>query len=212
MNKQRNHLLNDKKMIELIKQILYTINYRENPSDMDVYRKLISRHVPIFRRRYFVAYLFKLLSNGQSLDHLASPKKSKTRASEKTPKNNAIKGKGGKKNKPVSKNPASGKSEAADLRANAKSSVAETDLDTKSIFVGIGRSRDITPEWLKELFYTVEGVNSDDVGAVRIFEHYSFVEVTPVLSQKIVQTLDGKEYKGRKLSISIARVARPRKR
>jgi hypothetical protein len=58
-------LMNDEKLKQQIEQILKDIHEEEDPDEMNAYRKLIKKRVPLFRRTYFAAYLLKYFSKSQ---------------------------------------------------------------------------------------------------------------------------------------------------
>jgi hypothetical protein len=55
------HLFSDDELKDWIKSLLEEIHDEEDPDEMDAYRKIIKKHVPMFRRGYFAAYLLKQL-------------------------------------------------------------------------------------------------------------------------------------------------------
>lgn len=50
-----------------IKEILEKIRLREDPEEMNYYKKLYKKHVPIFLRSYFSAYLLRELANNNTV-------------------------------------------------------------------------------------------------------------------------------------------------
>ena len=58
-------LMQDEKLKEQIEQIIADIHDEEDPDEMNAYRKLIKKRVPLFRRTYFAAYLLKHFSKPQ---------------------------------------------------------------------------------------------------------------------------------------------------
>jgi hypothetical protein len=74
-----------------------------------------------------------------------------------------------------------------------------------SIFIGIGKNRRVFPKDLIQLFSDIEGVNADDIGQIKILDNYSFLEITPEKAQSAIDNLNGKDYRGRKLTVNFAR-------
>lgn len=74
-----------------------------------------------------------------------------------------------------------------------------------SIFVGVGKNRKVFPKDLIQLFADVDGVTSDDIGQIKILDNYSFLEITPTKAQPAIDTLNGREFRGRRLTVNFAR-------
>ncbi len=77
--------------------------------------------------------------------------------------------------------------------------------DYTSIFVGIGKNRKVFPKDLIQLFSDVDGVSSEDIGQIKILDNYSFLEITPDKAQPAIDTLNGREFRGRRLTVNFAR-------
>ncbi len=74
-----------------------------------------------------------------------------------------------------------------------------------SVFVGIGKNRRVFPRDLVGLMTDVDGVDADDIGQVKILDNYSFVEVANDKADKVIGALNGKDYRGRRLTVNYAR-------
>ena len=74
-----------------------------------------------------------------------------------------------------------------------------------SIFVGVGKNRKVFPKDLIQLFSDVDGVTSEDIGQIKILDNYSFLEITPIKAQPAIDTLNGREFRGRRLTVNFAR-------
>ena len=77
--------------------------------------------------------------------------------------------------------------------------------DLTSIFVSVGKNRKVFPRDLLQLFTTVDSVDTSHVGQIKILDNYSFVEVSEDRAKSIIDMLNGKEYRGRKLTVNYAR-------
>ncbi len=135
-----------------IDEILRQILEEEDPDELNAYKKLVKKHVPVFRRAYFVAYLLKYAGGEQ-------PKGRKS----------------------------------------------ESNGDYTSVFVGVGKNRKVYPRDLIQLFSAVDGVSSEDIGQIKILDNYSFLEITPEKAKFAIDTLNGREFRGRRLSVNFAR-------
>ncbi|MFO8063590.1 MAG: DbpA RNA binding domain-containing protein [Spirochaetota bacterium] len=68
-------LMGDEKLKEQIEEIIRDIHDNEDPDEMNAFRKLIKKRVPIFRRTYFAAYLLKHYAGSQKPAKQARPSK-----------------------------------------------------------------------------------------------------------------------------------------
>jgi hypothetical protein len=81
----------------------------------------------------------------------------------------------------------------------------DDDTEKQSIFVSIGRSKRVRSRDLITFFTSADGIGQDDIGQVKVLDNYSFVEVNPKKAQAAVDELNGKEFRGRKLTVNFAR-------
>jgi len=137
--------------IEVIKgkigQIVKRIREEEDPDELNQYKKLYKKHVPIFLRSYFTAYLLK--------EYLGYKK--------------------------------------------------GTTKNLQSIFVSIGKNRKVYPKDLARLFSSSLKLKSNEIGNIKIFDSYSFIDIPQEYSEKAIELLDGKEFRGRKITVNYAR-------
>ncbi len=77
--------------------------------------------------------------------------------------------------------------------------------DKQSIFVSIGRSKRVRSRDLITFFTSADAISQDDIGQVKVLDNYSFVEVALEKAQTAVDELNGKELRGRKLTVNFAR-------
>jgi ATP-dependent RNA helicase DeaD len=73
------------------------------------------------------------------------------------------------------------------------------------LFVSAGRARRVFARDLTALFQERLGLSIAEIGAVRVFEKYSFVEVASARAADAVQRLSGVELKGRPLNVEVAK-------
>jgi hypothetical protein len=83
-----------------------------------------------------------------------------------------------------------------------------TEKESVRLFVNIGRNRKVFPrEFLG--FITAEAeVSREDIGAIRILENYSFIQVRIEAADAIIEALNGKSFRGKTLAVSYARSSR----
>mgnify|MGYP006267073793 CR=1 FL=1 len=68
-------LMKDDRIREQIEDIIRRIHDDEDPDEMNAYRKLIKKRVPLFRRGYFAAYLLKHYAGGTKSSKPSKPQK-----------------------------------------------------------------------------------------------------------------------------------------
>jgi len=73
------------------------------------------------------------------------------------------------------------------------------------LFVNAGRNRRVYARDLTALFQERLGLTAEEIGAVRVFEKYSFVEVASPRAAEAVQRLSGVELKGRPVNVEVAK-------
>jgi hypothetical protein len=130
-----------------IKEILEKIRLREDPEEMNYYKKLYKKHVPVFLRAYFSAYLLRELANS---NYTSKPR-------------------------------------------------------LTSIFIGAGKNRKVFPKDIIQLFTNVPDVEATDVGEIKILDNYSFAEVSADKAKQVIQQLNGKDFRGKSLTVNFAR-------
>lgn len=84
--------------------------------------------------------------------------------------------------------------------------LGETDSGSrKSVFVSAGRNRRVHARDLVTLFTSADGVDRDDIGQIKVLDNYSFVEVEASKAQQAIDSLNGSDFRGRKLTVNYAR-------
>ena len=74
-----------------------------------------------------------------------------------------------------------------------------------SVFIGIGKNRRVFPRDLVQLLSGLDGVTADDIGEIKILDNYSFVEISLARAQAVIDLLNGKDFRGRRLNVNYAR-------
>ena len=130
-----------------IERIVKIIKEQEDPDELNRFRRIVKKHVPIFLRSYFMAYLFK-----QSMGkHEARPDKFTT------------------------------------------------------LFISIGKNRRVYPRDLVSLFMSNLKINRSDIGVIKVFDNYSFLDVSLDHASDAISTLSGTNFRGRRITVNRAR-------
>jgi hypothetical protein len=80
-----------------------------------------------------------------------------------------------------------------------------TDEESKRLFFSTGRSRRVFPREIIGLITTKAAISREDIGAIRILDNYSFVQVRDTVAEKIIETLNGFNFRGRPLTVNYAK-------
>lgn len=169
--------------------ILEKIRTEADPLLLDEYRRLFKKEVSLFQRSNAAAYLLMLCDQGKGLRSLKADKAEKTerRAPGKTA--------GGKRPAPADAAPAGESGQRYPL----------ADEDSKRLFFSVGRSRRVFPREILGLINTKTAIPREDIGAIRILDNYSFVQVRETVAGQIIDALNGTTFRGRPLVVNYAK-------
>jgi hypothetical protein len=132
---------------EVIEDILKKIKEDEDPDELNVFRKTLRKHVPVFLRSYFTAYLFK----------------------------------------------------------QALGSVQKKPDALTTLFISIGKNRKVFPKDLVNLFMQDLNIKRSDIGAIKILDNYSFLDISLDYASEAISKLSGKPFRGRRITVNLAR-------
>jgi hypothetical protein len=76
------------------------------------------------------------------------------------------------------------------------------------LFVSIGRNRKVFPREILALINANTEVSKDDIGIIRILDNYSFIQVRSAVADVVIQALNGRNFRGRTLTVNYARSRR----
>jgi hypothetical protein len=77
--------------------------------------------------------------------------------------------------------------------------------ESKWLFFSAGRSRRVFPREILGLINTKTAIPREDIGAIRILDNYSFVQVRDTIAEKIIEALNGLNFRGRPLTVNYAK-------
>lgn len=135
--------------------IIKKIKEDEDPEELNMYKKLVKKNVPVFLRSYVLAYLFK--------------------------------------------------EEYAKKTHKQRSS-------TTTLFISVGKNRRVFPPDLLSLFTNALKIKRSEIKDVKILDNYSFLEISSRYASRAIALLNGKEFKGKKMSVNYARKKEKRKK
>ena len=165
---------------------------------LDGLRTLVRKNVPFFMRSYVLAFLLKAqlpVVRAEDTQAVGRPRG----------RQRAHRGDKRAESGRVAAPAARGRVEQAPAAPAAASSARGPDRGLVPLFVSVGRNRRVYPRDLTALFVEKVGLRPDEIGTVRIFDKYSFVEVPRSRAEDAISRLSGTEFKGRSLTVNFGK-------
>ncbi|MDR2741861.1 MAG: DbpA RNA binding domain-containing protein [Treponema sp.] len=153
-----------------------------DPKLLSQYRSIFKKEVSFFRRSYFTAYLLMELDQGGD-GRYGGLRERNSRKFQKTAQER----------------------DDGNRQEIRKVLPSLPEEESVRLFIGIGRSRRVFPREILGLIVSKTSVSRDDIGAIRIFDNYSFVQVRTAAVDEIIEALNGKPFRGRSLVVNYAR-------
>lgn len=222
--------LNEDQILAFLRDAVDKIRTEEDPLELNLYRRLFRKAVPLTLRAYFTAYLLKEINNGKMPARFGSPARSdrsgrqdrqdrqgrsgrgegrvESRGETKGSRENA---RGSGERLEDSRRGKSGESRRTERpegrQGEAKSeprNILPDDVAT-TLFVSIGRNRRVYPRDLIGLIMQNVEIERERIGDIRVLDNYSFVQIVNEDAEKVIAALNEFEYRGRKLAVSFSR-------
>jgi len=189
----------------------------EDPAELARLAAEVRRRVPLLRRTQLAAFLLRSHLPGPG----ARPVPREPPAGASAPRERSPGRAGGREGEPGARRdrPASRQGgregegqrreaprrEGRAARPAARPPAHEPVAGFTQLFVNAGRNRRVYARDLTALFQERLGLAAGEIGAVRVFEKYSFVEVASPRAAEAVQRLSGVELKGRPVNVEVAK-------
>ncbi|MDR1128753.1 MAG: DbpA RNA binding domain-containing protein [Treponema sp.] len=174
-----------------IKEGLGRIYAEADPSVLDQYRRLIRQEVSFFKRSYFAAYLLMELDQRGGGKRYAGGREGQP-------------GRGSQAGGPRKYR---GEAEAAEEGQRAeRGDYPLSEEESVRLFFSAGRSRKVFPREILGLIISRTLIAKEDIGAIRILDNYSFVQVRNTVADTIIGALNGNMFRGRPLLVNYARL------
>jgi hypothetical protein len=77
--------------------------------------------------------------------------------------------------------------------------------ESTRLFFSVGRSRRVFPREILGIINSKTSTPREDIGAIRILDNYSFVQVRDSAAEKIIEALNGMNFRGRPLTVNYAK-------
>jgi len=178
-----------KKTISFILDKLAT---EEDIRTLGEYHSIFKKEVSFFRRSWAAAYLLMLCDQGKNLRAVMRDERS-----------------GMEKNisrKASNEQNASSKDSVSDTASGDDApKYFLTEEESRWLFFSAGRSRRVFPREILGIINSKTAVAKEDIGMIRIFDNYSFVQVRDSVTEKIIEALNGVNFRGRALTVNYAK-------
>jgi hypothetical protein len=179
--------IDKEKAKKTIALVLEKVKTEADSALLEEYYNLYKKEVSLFNRTKAAAYLFMLCDQGKNLRYGQKPYAPYKSRAEKRPA-------------PDAEN---------DSRTGQRYPLAEE--DSKRLFFSAGRSRRVYPREILGLINTKTAIPKENIGAIRILDNYSFVQVRDTVAEQIIEALNGQMFRGRPLTVNYAKSRRDEK-
>jgi RNA recognition motif-containing protein len=160
---------------QVISLVLEKIKTEVDLQTLEEYRKLFKKETSLFNRSLVTAYLLMICDQGKPI-----------------------------RLQDYRKKPASSGSEEDSSRPDTQRYPLAEEESTR-LFFSVGRSRRVYPREILGIINTKTAVPREDIGAIRILDNYSFVQVRNSAAEKIIEALNGMIFRGRPLTVNYAK-------
>ena len=168
-----------------------------DPEALEELKKVFKKNVPLTRRSYVAAYLLKQCSGSimrfstrTHFENVREDFRNRTEERRNRFENRA--------------EHAAGAERTEEPRERAPRVQIDPAVAT-SVFVSIGRNRRVFPRDLVGLFCSVAQIDRERIGDIKVLANYSFVQVYSEDAEKIINALNGYDFRGRKLAVNLSR-------
>lgn len=166
----------EEQLISSLKDLIEAIKTQENPEELNLYRRIFKKAVPLTMRSYVAAYLIKQAGIGGSRIY---KKDNRNGLGKCTFKQNSAR--------------------------PSRPKVILAEEESTSLFIGVGRKRGIFPKDIITLLIQGAGISREHIGDIRILDNYCFVQVMQDEAETIIEKLNNSYYRGKNLTVSHSR-------
>ena len=197
-NYNRGFEIDEEKAAEFLENAVEKITTEEDIDTLVELAKLFKKYVPLTRRKYVIAYMLK-----ESLKHFHSFGRGSRNA-----RNNDRRSVRDFKNDYKNFKTEYKASDSAVTETEERPHHPRVEIDpdkATSIFISIGKNRRVYPRDLVGLIVAVGEIDRERIGDIKVLANYSFVQLYTEDCQKVIDKLNGYDYRGRKLAVSFSR-------
>ncbi len=192
--------VNAEALAAYLQEIVSKVESEEDPDEMNELKKIFKQNVPFGRRSYVAAYLAKMLSsNSRGFQRRERPSRYS-----RYERNNNVHGSdfSERSERPVRTD--SHPVESMGVKPPVARAVIAPEF-AKTVFISIGRNRRVYARDLIALISQGAGVERERIGDIKVYDNYSFITLFAEDADKVIELLNGYEYRGRKLTVSYSR-------
>jgi hypothetical protein len=102
----------------------------------------------------------------------------------------------------------SGRREPYARNARVEDRYLLSEEESVRLFFSAGRSRRVFPREILGLINSKTAIPKENIGAIRIFDNYSFVQVRDSVAERIIEALNGENFRGKPLVVNYAKSPR----
>jgi RNA recognition motif-containing protein len=187
--------MNEEGIRKRIHTLLEEIQNEADPVLLNRCRSIFRQEVSFFRRSYAAAYLLLLAEEGK-----VAIVSSNTRAKGNENKRGRVEERQNKKAEEVRNKD--------EIHGNDQSPHYLSEDESVRLFISIGRNRKVFPREILALVNAKSKVAREDIGAIRVLDNYSFIQVRTSAADAVIEALNGQNYRGRTLTVNYARSRR----
>jgi len=154
---------------------------------LEEYRRLYKSKISLFRRSWAAAWLFMYYDQKETPSFSRGVEKQRPVD-------------GGKSRIPDEKQPSASSSSSA-----SESETFLSEEESKRLFLSIGKNRRLYPREIISFISSKTSAGKEDIGAIRILDNYSFIQVRDTKADEIIGALNGIKFRGRTLAVNFAK-------
>ena len=223
-----NNGINEEQIASFLSDALSRVEADSDPETLNLLKKIYKKNIPFSRRMYVAAWLVKQATNGGSRgasrfgrndrnDRFSRDRNDRAERTElRNDRQSRFEDRHADRTERPDRSERPARAERAERTDRASSEHTEDHADraprvqidpslATTIFIGIGRNRRVYPRDLVGLLVSVAGLDRERIGDIRVLANYSFIQLFTEDCEKAIATLNGYEYRGRKLSVSYSR-------
>jgi len=157
---------------------------------LDEYYDIFKKEVSLFNRNKAAAYLLMLCDQGKNIRYMQKNLYTGVKPHKHGYEKNYYSGEG---------------KDRSDGRRHDGQRYPLADEESVKLFFSAGRSRRVFPREILGIINLKTAIPKEDIGAIRILDNYSFVQVRDTVAEKIIVALNGMIFRGRPLTVNYAR-------
>jgi len=184
----------------------------EDPAELAALRARIRRQVPLLLRPLFMASLLKSqlppgtgVLPGKAEAGAGAPETARAPRGRFGRNAESTSSPGSRTGRSMDALPGTDRSGRQTESQRAAKAVTGGAGEFTQLFISIGRNRRVYARDLTELFTEKLQLHAGDIGGVRVFEKYSFVDIVPGKAGEAIARLSGSEVKGRTITVNYAK-------